>query len=416
MKMQKFARVLFSLTFLFSCSDESLPEAELTLNLQKISNRIGTEEAINYVEEVGGFLDEISPSTSGYSRAVNSVSALVFSDVKASAMKPSKYKDLGISDTLAYVFNFGDSSGYVIVSNDKRVENPLFVFVEKGRLINGKTDNPGLALFLERLEDYVMESIAKSDAAERKVMMVAQKGPVNNPFLNLKHVVGPLVPVEWGQEEPFWLKLNAPQCYNGYYLTGCSATAVAQIMSSFKYPTSLGGMTYEWNFLNSYKKWNSFYSSGNTSNDLLAREMVSDLFKRIGEKGTGIGTDYTCGENGATMRNTLEFLKKNGFSRTSSLTSYTTAYFEHIMDALQPTIATGCNNGDISQCHTWVIDGLAYVYVPIPVIPPIIEYYVHNNWGWDGDDNGYYFSDVLNPHFDTNRGDYKRLEISSVSR
>jgi len=88
-----------------------LLSGELPLSLQKVSNRIGVEEAYrDYAEEAIAFLDEQSPSESRSSRAVNSISALLFGDVKASAMKSGKYKDLGISDTLAYVFNFGDSN------------------------------------------------------------------------------------------------------------------------------------------------------------------------------------------------------------------------------------------------------------------------------------------------------------------
>jgi hypothetical protein len=424
MKMQKFACALFSFAFLFSCSDDSLLEAEPTLNIQKISNRIGVEEAIDYVEEARVFLDEQSPLESRYSRAVNSVSVLLFSDAKASAMKSGKYKDLGVSDTLAYVLNFGDSSGYAIVSKDKRVETPLFAFAEKGTLINGKTDNPGLAIFLERLEGYVLESIAKSGNGDEKkeVMAVAQKGPISpNSIYNFRSIVAPLVLVEWGQDRPYNNNLQygdlvkpgyCPNTSNGRVLTGCTATAMAQIMSYWKQPTDIGGKTLNWTLLNNFKDTSYFYSS---SSDpfwtMTARVMVAHLFERLGyhvnmnyKNGCEISVAYTPWA--------LDTLKRFGFSYMPTK-DYTTAYFEHTMEKLKPTFVTGCDP-NIEMCHAWVIDGLAVRAGPLGIIVlSLADYFVHNNWGWDGKDNGYYLSRV----FETNVFSPKEfLKITSIYR
>jgi hypothetical protein len=420
MKMQKFACALISFVFLFSCSDDSLLEAEPTLNLQKISNRIGVEEAIDYVEEARALLDEQLPSESRSSRAVNSVSALLFSDVKASAMKSGKYKDLGVSDTLAYVFNFGDSSGFVIISKDKRVETPLFAFAEKGTLINGKTDNPGLAIFLDRLEGYVLESIAESGNGEeeKEVMAVAQKGPIPpNSMPNFRSIVAPLVSVEWGQGKPYNNNLQygdlanpgyCPNTGNGRVLTGCTATAVAQIMSYWKYPTTIGGKTLDWTMLNIFKDTSYFYSSSiDPFYTELARAMAAHLFERLGyhvnmnyKNGCEISVAYTPWA--------LDTLKRFGFSYTPT-EDYTTAHFAHIMEKLKPTLVTGCAP-NVQTCHAWVIDGLASMFVSI-IIHKI--YFVHNNWGWDGEDNGYYLSGV----FETSDAYFQeRLDITSIYR
>jgi len=204
MKMQKIAYILF-FAFLFSCSNENLSsdnlsKGEILLKKQDSNNRVSADEAISQVDEVIAFLDREHPSESRSNRAVNSVSVLLFGgDVKSSILKSDEYRALGISDTLAYVFNFKDSLGYVIVSNDKRIDSPLLAFVKKGSLVNGNTDNPGLALFLKMLESYVLKSITEFDkTAEQRV--TAQKGPATVP---LDTIVKPLVPVEWGQHEPF---------------------------------------------------------------------------------------------------------------------------------------------------------------------------------------------------------------------
>jgi len=421
MKKQMLVCILFSLAFLLSCSGEDLSSngsvaRDFLPKVQKPNNRIDMEKATSLVEEAVAFLDKEHPSESKSSRNVNSVSVLYFGDIKSSVMKSGKYDTLDISDTLAYVFNFGDSLGYVIISNDARIESPLLAFTQKGSLVNGETDNPGLKLFLERLEGYMLESIAKfGNDDEQKAMVVAQKGPYSGSPLDT--VVRPLVPVEWGQKKPYWLKLNTTQCPSGYYVTGCVATATAQIMSRWEYPTSLGsGTTYNWTTLNTFKDSNYFEESPTDNaaqrlKKILARNMVSDLFQQIG---TGIYAvqgymNYGCTESLAYTTHALTFLENNGFS-SYNFTSYnSTIGFAKVKFGLSysksPFMANGCfyDNG-IRKCHAWVIDGIAK--------NSSSSYYIHNNWGWDGRDNGYYPSGVFDPSY----FNFQDVEIAMVSR
>jgi len=446
MKMREFACMLFCLAFLLSCSNEgsneNSPSGELPLSLLKISNRIGVEEAYrDYVEGARAFLDEQTPSKSRSSRAVNSVSVLLFDDVKTSAMKSDKYKeykDLGISDTLAYVFNFGDSSGFVIVSNDKRVKTPLFAFTEKGTLLNGKTDNPGFALFLERLEGYVLNSIAESgkDDEKKESMVVAQSGPIHPiDFIGARPIVDPLLSVEWGQGGPFNNNLEYQNCYgdstanNGLVATGCVPTAIAQIMSYWKYPDSLNGTTsYSWSNLNTFKRSNNFYASPSDNvfirmRKASARAQVADLFQQIGATGTGVGTIYGCVASNTVPENAITFLISKGFTLYSNpygakLRTYDNEFVKMALQDYGPlyTVGTDPKRGG----HAWIIDGMVYVYAPVPPPYPSEIYYVHNNWGWDGYQNGYYLGIVYDPNesltFDPSFYNFKNIKVSLVYR
>jgi|GEM_PF-2299040 len=414
--------VLFSLAFLFSCSEENLPSDNLyggepLANMQKPnpSNRIDMAEATNLVGEAIAFLDREHPSESKSSRAVNSVSILRFGDIKSSMMKSGEYRTLDISDTLAYVFNFGDSSGYVIISNDKRIESPLLAFTESGSLVNGETDNPGLKLFLERLEGYMLESIAKyGKTDEGKEVAANQKGLYLG---SLDTVTRPLVTVRWGQKKPFNNNLEYEGCSqtsNGKVPAGCAATAVAQIMSYLEYPTSLGsGTSYSWTKLKKYKDSSDFETSptDNIADKLLkasARAMVADLFKQIGD---GVLMGYECTGSLTNMLFTLSFLSDIGFSISSSAPyPYDLATIKLGLNSLvkRPFIAKDCSyiNG---KCHVWVIDGLAKG-------SNNSNYYTHNNWGWDGDANGYYLSGVFDPFHDSSNFDFQNVLITRVSR
>ncbi len=187
MKAQKLIFALLGIALLFSCSDENsfgsnseIAEANNLLakqNALKYDNRISMEEAMKYVESATAFLNKEDNSELGLKRSVKSASKasstesvyfLFFEKSKPSLLKSDKNANFDISDTLAYVFNFNDSLGSVIVAYDKRVENPLLAFTEKG-FIGDKIDNPGLRIFLERAEDYILNSIAETE--ERKDSM-----------------------------------------------------------------------------------------------------------------------------------------------------------------------------------------------------------------------------------------------------
>lgn len=409
MKKRILACVLFSLAFLLSCSDENLPSGDFK-PLAKVqnTNRIDMQEATNLAEDAIAFLDREHPSESKSSRAVNSVSILRFGNLKSSMTKSGEYNEaLDISDTLAYVFNFEDSLGFVIISNDKRTESPLLAFTQKGSLVNGETDNPGLKLFLERLEGYMLESIAKSSKANvQKSIAVAQKGPYTG---SLNIIVKPLVPVEWGQGKPFNNDLANKGCYgngtpnNGKVWAGCVATAVAQIMAYWKYPTSIGSTSYNWSLLTKYKHGTDFDPApiDNISERTLkqlARSEVANLFQQIGY-GIDMKYDNGCYESLAYTEVALHYLAYfHGFSLPNLRPyPYDTKNFIKVIVGLSTLkythMADGCyiNAYGEKKCHAWVIDGLA----EHPFNPD--SYYVHNNWGWDGDANGYYASGVFDP-------------------
>lgn len=415
MKKRIFVYAFFSLAFLLSCSGEDLSTngsaaRDFLPKVQIPNNRIDMAEATSLVGEAIAFLDKEHPSESKSSRRVNSVSVLYFSDIKSSIMKSGKYDAPDISDTLAYVFNFEDSLGFVIISNDKRIESPLLAFTENGSLVNGETDNPGLDLFLKRLEGYVLESIAKSDKTDgQSTMAVVRKPPYSGP---LDTIVRPLVSVKWGQEEPFWLKLITTQCIDGYYVTGCAATAIAQIMSYWKYPTTIGSSTYNWTRLNRYKHKSDFetYPEDSLAQRIekkFARAEVANLFEQVG---AGVKMNYGCKDSdgsGTTAPYILAFLASKGFTLSGNLIDYDFAFVRSFLQAHRLLIAIGCipTTAKGKKCHSWVIDGLAKG-------SDNSNFYIHNNWGWNGSSNGYFLNGVFNPGF----YNIQDVQVSAVYR
>lgn len=122
------------------------------------------------------------------------------------------------NDTLLYIFNFEDDEGFSVVAAPRSVEGILAV-TERGHF--DPDNSSGIGGF-----DYFMES------AEQYIL-----SRIREPFVHLfdsvicvgHDYVGPYVSVRWGQTLP-----EGEFCPNG--ISGCTNTAMAQIMSYYEYP------------------------------------------------------------------------------------------------------------------------------------------------------------------------------------
>lgn len=222
-------------------------------------------------------------------------------------------------DTIAYVVNFEGNEGYAVVAADERVSAQVLACAEEGNL-ELETDNPGLALFLEQAENYIAESIEKSELVRDSLAQeILDKLLIENPelasevsarafyspFYLLKSYeyivltntsrpeslgsISPLTAVEWNQGN------SSSDLYNKYTkskgcggkapYTGCVAVATAQIMAYWKYPSSINGYTMNWsdmtrythsiyrNYMFNYKWINSLSSAPTNVKDNVARLM-----------------------------------------------------------------------------------------------------------------------------------------------
>ena len=126
-----------------------------------------------------------------------------------------------------YVFNAEGKQGFVIVSADDRTPEIL------GYCSEGSFDAdeipPNMAAWLQGYEDQI-KYLQEND---------------NQPVLTRSYgesmpAVAPLLKTKWDQGRPYNNKLPT---YDGYQcITGCTATALAQVMYYYQYPT---GMTTE---------------------------------------------------------------------------------------------------------------------------------------------------------------------------
>jgi len=250
-------------------------ETKVLLKMRNPKNRINANEAVEQANWVVDFLNSEEP---GISRKIKSVSALASDDIEFAA--ELKSNGIEVPDTLIYVVNFDDSLGFAIISADTRIEGPILAFTGSGSLINS-IDNPGVAIFLEHLEDYMLNSIIEAERQKNSLVdglmeklnvetstKATSSDLIPIPFdpsrmsevTRIRNKIDPLVPVEWGQGSPFNRNLEDKGCYgdntakNGKVWAGCVAVAVAHIMSRWEYPSQIGNYSFNWAELNKYKR------------------------------------------------------------------------------------------------------------------------------------------------------------------
>lgn len=363
-----------------------------------------------------------------------------------------------LPDTLAYIFNFGEANGFTILAADRRVEEKVLAFVEHGSY-SENSDNPGFNFFMELAEDYLQSQIIEAELMRDSlegVMLdyfsaepdqlygddtgssLAPSGgryspPINRTKTTVEdflvqdwHNTGlknPLLPVEWGQGAPF---NEAVKTKGGYTNspTGCVATAIAQIMAYHRYPA----YRYNWEEMNKYTGYYSFYENeypyktwdkwiGGAPQSV--QDDVAKLMLVIGDK---VGMKYKEHLSSAKSGDAANVFRGQGYSNPSSLQGYNyNTAFESIAAGL-PVYMSGKSDRkgllgiyyEYGGGHAWVADG--YMIRRRIMGRKIIKtrggkvvsekityqeeyiYFLHTNWGWEGEDNGYYASGCFNRH------------------
>ncbi|MDR2010345.1 MAG: C10 family peptidase [Bacteroidales bacterium] len=380
-------------------------EWDVVYRMRNENNRVSIEEATQFANDVIGFLDGESAVKSGTARSISSIGALVSKGMQTVALKSSDGTNVEIPDTVAYIFNFGDEEGYAIVSADTRIEDPILAYTGGGKLLD-TIDNPGVILFLEGTEDYVVHSIVEAEQKRdsligsiidklngenesetkainpRDYLLDEQSFRVTTTgtWSTISRVY-PLSPVEWGQgnnnNEPFWRNVRYKNCTAGTSPAGCVAVAIAHIMSYWKYPASINGKNFNWTELNrytgdvssirlnNYKTWN--WTDRISAAPSAIQTQAANLMENIGSK---IGMKYSCGVSEANTANAVSYLRTIGYQGGGSGIEYNYNTIVASLDKNQPVIIRGdsykttkkylwglITSSSYSNGHAWVIDG-----------------------------------------------------------
>ena len=318
-----------------------------------------------------------------------------------------------------YIFNIGN--GYVIVSADDRIE-PVIGYSTEG---NFDPENIPTSMS-EMLDSYDAEIRAYLQQAEARPNTATAKWEnlISDTYrapASKNVVIGPLLSTSWDQNSPY----NA-MCPNdasgpgGHVYAGCVATAMAQVMRYWEYPsTGAGNKSYICNFSTSsggeYGDYGTLtvyfgYSSYNYANmpayisASSPNSQISEIAKLMYHCGVSVEMMYGADGSGASVSDAPAALQQyfkyssnygtlNPQYKTKSYytSSNWTSLLKNELDQWRPVIYRGQGTGG----HAFVCDGYDD------------QGYFHFNWGWSGSYNGYFILTNLTPssyNFNSSQG------------
>ncbi len=283
-----------------------------------------------------------------------------------------------IGDNQFYVFNADGQGGFVIVSADDRTI-PVLGYADKGNLEMDKL--PENVRYW--LDGYAQE--IKALGADVQTNMKSRRA-IGAP-------IAPLVTSHWDQSEPF--NLQCPMDGDERCVTGCVATAMAQIMYYHKYPKytvpamkayatyskeiavpSLPSTTFKWSVMRDDYDYTDTDAGANA---------VAELMRYCGQ---AVQMDYTAWSSGASVLAT-DMIQTFGYSKTAkgilrrnySLKEWELLMYNELKNK-RPVLYSGHSD---SGGHEFIIDGYDD------------KGFFHVNWGWSGASDGFFSLSVLNP-------------------
>ncbi len=334
----------------------------------------------------------------------NYMTAPALSDLKLAHAEPSAAV---ASAKCYYAFNI-KGGGFIIISGEDRA-NQVLGFSDKGHLdFNNLPDN-----FKALMRSYKEEIEFLQSHPDLNVTPAVRAATGNE--------VNPLIKTNWGQEMPYCLQ--CPVYQGEYCVVGCVATAMAQVMYYWQYPTTCSGVnayycysigqtlpslpetTFEYNkMLPSYCHWD--WDLKELIQDTYTDQQAEAVAKLSRYCGQAVDMSYSPDGSGAYVNDQLSAMKDFGYSSSARDVSrsswwgteyYTTAQWEAMireeLDKHQP-ILYSANDPDAGG-HAFICDGYNS------------EGLFHFNFGWYGTCDGWYASTALNmTHRD---GDYLKF-------
>ncbi len=249
----------------------------------------------------------------------------------------------------------------------------------------------------EREIDYAIENDIAADE-ETSEEWAALRAGQTLPLRDAKGVT-PLLQTKWDQGPyPYYNSLCPHDVYGNYALTGCVATAMAQIMKYWEYPIVGKGSHFYWNnnFGAQYANFETNYFWNNMPNKVDASSSFMQIYsvaKLMRVCGVSVDMGYDISANGGS--GALPINVPNAFSNYFDYSSNVKilAQSNYSYSAWQSILKNELNNGrpvfysgsGSDGGHAFVCDGVSN------------SNNFHFNWGWGGSSDGYFAINALNP-------------------
>ena len=320
------------------------------------------------------------------------------------------------TETHYFIFENANGEGWVLVAGDDAA-HPIMAYSPTGYF---RTENQpdNLKSWLDNYDLQIRTAEQNGLEADETVRAEWDNLRKSPQAKMAQEIVAPLIKTGWSQAEPFWN--HCPFIYGQRCLTGCVATAMAQVMNYYRWPkegtgshsiyvdgskcsVDFGQTSYDWNnMLNSY--WDGYNESQANAVATLMYHCGVAVDMAYGTQASGaytidyngtLGNEYgervMCAETAMTTffgykKSSVKGYRRDGFydiMRSWSDGEWM-ALLKRELDAHRPIMYAG-QDANGNGGHSFICDGYDS------------DNKFHFNWGWGYYCDGYYNINNLVP-------------------
>ena len=297
-----------------------------------------------------------------------------------------------------YLFTPVDGGGYVLVAADDCVR-PVLAWSPSGTF-----DIHGMPQHVRNWIDGYQREIEAMKQATPSASVAAEWDMYLGGRAKTGIVVAPMVTTIWNQGNPFNVLCPYDEQDSARSVTGCTATATAQVMKYWNHPeVGWGSHSYyhanygvlSAQFDTTHYRWTLM---PDTLRYFSSSEQINAVAELMYHVGVAVNMNYSPRSSGAAVNsygytdypsaeNALKtYFRYNPLLHSVFKSEYTDAEWDSLLrveiDAARPVLYAGY---DSAGGHAFVLDGYDSNGM------------FHVNWGWGGAYDGYYTTDSLSP-------------------
>ena len=277
-----------------------------------------------------------------------------------------------------YVFNAEDGSAFIIVAGDDRATD---VLAYGPHALDMKTVPCNMQWLLNQYKRQLTFLREHPEMSVSKTTVRSATVPVS-----------PLVSCTWNQRSPFYNQ--CPTSGSQHCLTGCIATAMAQVMYYWKFPAEAPAMDAYTSEVNGMAvgalpggvlDWDNMLDVYTSSATTQQRDAVAMLMRYCGQS---CHMGYGTSASGAYSDDELAGMKLFGYNAEATLLSRDDYSAEQWAGMIEAQLTAGCPilyggvDPDKGMGHGFVVDGCGGGMY-------------HVNWGYSGSGDGYFVLDAF---------------------
>lgn len=338
-----------------------------------------------------------------------------FKSVNSATPVPNKK-----GETVYYIINYQEG-GFIIIAADKRVAPILAYSATSNFSLEAEEYPGGLVSWLAETRDYInfvrspgfkstqnTASLWAVCPAQKLVEPPTDDDCGDGGCTDQHTQVGPLLTTTWNQTQgyndaaPFMVDIGlveipSDECPPGgsccQALTGCVATAMAQLIRYHEFPN-----TYDWAAMPD-NGWGTL-----------------EIAQLMRDAGDAVDMEWGCNGSGASQSNIAPALKNVFGYSTASSADFNYVTVKNNLNQDKPVILSGGSKegwwifATYENGHAWVCDGYMSHFFCDSGISTL---HLWMNWGWGGADDGWYAFNNWNPGGNT--FNYKKEMVYNIN-